>query len=318
MPIPLIPLLIGGISLIAGGYGVKKGFDANGDLNKSKEIGENSEKRHKKSISSLNREKNKSNQGLKKLGSLKVEIFSNQINYLIDEIKKRKKSRATLKDFEQFIKALNLPELELMVLESLEIESGLASGTASGALIGLGAYGSVGILASASTGTAIASLSGAAATNATLAWLGGGALSVGGLGIAGGTAVLGGLVAGPAIAVTGFIIASKAEKALSEARAYESQVDQAIAQIDMMKDVLKGIRFNAKEMEDVLIKLTAVFEQCKPAIGDKDPDSFERLLRVGIALKKVLDTPILENNGDAVKNLNSKLSVVTSGFLEYY
>ncbi|MCY7290029.1 MAG: hypothetical protein LH624_17735, partial [Cryobacterium sp.] len=39
-------------------------------------------------------------------------------------------------------------------------------------------------LATASTGTAIAGLSGAAATNATLAWLGGGALTFGGGGMA--------------------------------------------------------------------------------------------------------------------------------------
>ena len=55
--------------------------------------------------------------------------------------------------------------------------------------------------AAASTGTAIATLSGAAATNATLAFFGGGSLAAGGLGMAGGTAVLGGLVAGPALCV---------------------------------------------------------------------------------------------------------------------
>ena len=46
-------------------------------------------------------------------------------------------------------------------------------------------------LGTASTGTAISTLSGAAATKATLAWLGGGALATGGLGIAGGAVVLG-------------------------------------------------------------------------------------------------------------------------------
>ena len=47
----------------------------------------------------------------------------------------------------------------------------------------------------ASTGTAISTLSGAAATNATLAWLGGGALAAGGGGTAAGTALL--AMAGP-------------------------------------------------------------------------------------------------------------------------
>ena len=47
----------------------------------------------------------------------------------------------------------------------------------------------------ASTGTAISALSGAAATNAALAWLGGGALAAGGGGMAAGSAFL--ALAGP-------------------------------------------------------------------------------------------------------------------------
>ncbi len=49
--------------------------------------------------------------------------------------------------------------------------------------------------ATAGTGTAIASLSGAAAANATLAWLGGGTLVAGGGGVAAGTTVLAGISA---------------------------------------------------------------------------------------------------------------------------
>jgi len=46
---------------------------------------------------------------------------------------------------------------------------------------------------SASTGTAISSLSGKAASNAILAWFGGGSKAVGGLGMAGGNMVLPGI-----------------------------------------------------------------------------------------------------------------------------
>ncbi|WP_207797903.1 hypothetical protein [Shewanella xiamenensis] len=53
-----------------------------------------------------------------------------------------------------------------------------------GGLVGgstaLGAWGLVSLIGSASTGTAISSLSGVAATNATLAWFGGGSLATGG------------------------------------------------------------------------------------------------------------------------------------------
>ncbi|GAA7811656.1 hypothetical protein HpMS14_10990 [Helicobacter pylori] len=56
-------------------------------------------------------------------------------------------------------------------------------------LAAYGAYTGVGMLASTAGGVAIAEISGVAATNATLAWLGGGVLSVGGFGMVGGMAV---------------------------------------------------------------------------------------------------------------------------------
>ena len=78
----------------------------------------------------------------------------------------------------------------------------IAGGAVGGAVIaGTGAWiaapqiaaalGTTGILGSASTGTAISTLSGAALESASLAALGGGAASVGGLGMAGGVAFLG-------------------------------------------------------------------------------------------------------------------------------
>lgn len=317
MPLPLIPLLLGGASLITGSYGVKKGVDATSNFSKANAIGKNAKARHENYVKALEDEKEQTNKIFQNLGKLKVDIFTQQIKFLVDEIKKRKNSKSSIKGFEQLVDELDLPRMERMVLHGLSIERGLASGAMSGTLVGLGAYGSVGMFASASTGTAIASLSGVAAKNATLAWLGGGALSAGGLGMAGGTAVLGGLVAGPAIAVTGLVMASKAEEALTNARAYESKVDQAIAQINSMKLVLKGLQANAKEMETVLRKLTTAFERCKADVENDSPDAFEKLFAIGKSLKQVLDTPILEHDGSAVKNLKSKLSIASAGFLEY-
>ena len=53
-------------------------------------------------------------------------------------------------------------------------------------------------LGTASSGTAISTLTGAPLTSATLAWLGGGALAAGGLGVAGGVVVLGAIAVGGA------------------------------------------------------------------------------------------------------------------------
>lgn len=73
-------------------------------------------------------------------------------------------------------------------------------GSAVGSLATAGLFAVATTFGTASTGTVIASLSGAAAHHAALAWLGGGALSAGGAGMAGGAMVLSG---GALLAVVG-------------------------------------------------------------------------------------------------------------------
>lgn len=75
----------------------------------------------------------------------------------------------------------------------------VGAGSVAGGTLAVGSWALVAALGSASTGAAITGLSGVAATNATLAWFGGGALAAGGAGMAGGAAVLGGLFAIPLV-----------------------------------------------------------------------------------------------------------------------
>lgn len=102
--------------------------------------------------------------------------------------------------------------MEAAALKATEIARAGVASLGTGVLAGIASYGGAMMFASASTGTAIASLSGVAATNATLAWFGGGALTAGGLGMAGGTLVLGGIVVGPVLAAAGLIMNAKADE----------------------------------------------------------------------------------------------------------
>lgn len=85
--------------------------------------------------------------------------------------------------------------------ETAKLKAGIGGGIGAGiggAVVGLGPSAAMGVATTfgvASTGTAISSLSGAAATNAALAWLGGGTLAAGGGGMAAGQAFL--ALAGP-------------------------------------------------------------------------------------------------------------------------
>jgi hypothetical protein len=136
----------------------------------------------------------------------------------------------------------------------------IAINTGKGVSAGIGTWALISTYGAASTGTAIASLSGAAATNATLAWLGGGSLAAGGGGIAVGSAVLGGIVAIPALAITGIFSHLKANKKIKEIEEKIYEVREASYKI---KDNMSGMEFANKraiEIMDSLEKAKEVFE----------------------------------------------------------
>lgn len=96
----------------------------------------------------------------------------------------------------------------------------VAAGTATGAAT----LGLVTAFGTASTGTALATLSGPAYVHATLAALGGGSLATGGLGMAGGAAVLGAVVAAPMLAVASFAADRKIRSDYDEAMRWQADV----------------------------------------------------------------------------------------------
>lgn len=96
----------------------------------------------------------------------------------------------------------------------------VAAGTATGAAT----LGLVTAFGTASTGTALATLSGPAYVHATLAALGGGSLATGGLGMAGGAAVLGAVVVAPMLAVASFAADRKIRSDYDEAMRWQADV----------------------------------------------------------------------------------------------
>lgn len=81
------------------------------------------------------------------------------------------------------------------VKSGVGVAAGVAGGAAVASLAPSAAMWVATTFGTASTGTAISALHGAVATNAALAWLGGGSLAAGGAGVAGGQALL--ALAGP-------------------------------------------------------------------------------------------------------------------------
>lgn len=122
---------------------------------------------------------------------------------------------------------------------------GAIGGSVMAAAASSGTTAAVMALGTASTGTKIATLHGAAATKAALAALGGGALSAGGGGIALGTLVLnatslgaGVLVEGLAMAYASSVSKKKADEAESEMLKNQSIIEEAI---EMQMDVTHSV-----------------------------------------------------------------------------
>lgn len=111
----------------------------------------------------------------------------------------------------------------------------VGAGGAAGGALAVGSWALVTLLGSASTGTAISTLSGVAATNATLAWFGGGALAAGGAGMTGGMAVLGGVVAIPLVYIAASSTHKKAKKLEEAAVELEEQIPIARASVSMQQ-----------------------------------------------------------------------------------
>ncbi|WRD66497.1 sortase [Helicobacter pylori] len=155
--------------------------------------------------------------------------------------------------------------------------SGAVIGSAIGGMLATyGAYTGVGMLASTAGGVAIAELSGVAATNATLAWLGGGVLSVGGFGMVGGMAVFGGLVAGPALAILGAVSADEMEEKLEKAKAYYSQVEKAVKKADAIIDQFQAIEKMAKLFTKQIAKCdTLLFLLSQDAIATMKKHNYD-------------------------------------------
>lgn len=297
-----LPIVLWGAAAALGATGVFKGAKAVGNMKDAKEIGEASEKKYDKAINQLEKIKINTNVKLEELGRLKLSIFTDQIKHTIDVIKQFKDACSKLENFESSISVDELKEIETMVLSSLKLEAGLLAGTTGGALAGFGAYGSVGWLATASTGTAISGLSGIAASNATLAWLGAGSLASGGFGMAGGVLALGGIVAGPALAIGGFMLASKAEVALTSAVEYSAEVDEAVAELKLVRTMLKGIQKNTDEVIYTLKQLVERFEIMK--VNDtSDPEAFKQMIINTKILKELLDCKIIDDEGSPIKNI---------------
>lgn len=316
-----IPFIAAGVIAATATSGIHSGVKATKNSRKAKSVNRRAGEMVEQSEERLNATRQITNRSIESLGEKKISILSNSIKEFISLYQ-------LLKNVEINQKTIGVEELKNIgvskdLLHDLEAQSYKAVKVASGGMASLGtgvaaaygAYAGTMALGTASTGAAISGLSGVAATNATLAWLGGGALSAGGYGVAGGTMVLGGIVAGPALAVGGLVISSQSKKKLNSA--YENLDEAKVIQEQMKsaEEVLFGIKNRANQLKTLLstinVEFTELLSVMRIIIKNKGTDwldysqnekeDIHKLVLLAQLIKGVIDTPLLEEDGEITK-----------------
>lgn len=244
---------------------VVTGYEAYDSRKKAKEAKELAD-RMVANIEEENRRREESNRVLSDFGKTKLKLLKTCLSPFLGYLKVMGNN---YKDKEyEFGGKINLDKLDIDTLESIEMNASTAgkiavasTGVATIALCGVPAATTSAVMAfgAASTGTAISSLSGAAATNATLAWLGGGSLAAGGGGMAAGSAVLGAITATTtgvfALAAAGIVASAYYSKKYTEATAYLEEVKKARAKAKLGWTAMEAINQRAIELESVMKRL---------------------------------------------------------------
>lgn len=327
-----IPFLLIGAAVVTGVWGAGSAVSASCKNSDARDINEDAQDIVKRAKQRLSDKRKRCNKALEVLGQQKLSVLNDSVTRFVDifgQLKAVKLEQSVgLEEFQathfdqQSLDGLR----ELCAISASTVAGGATAALTGGALTAFGAYSATMAFATASTGTAIAGLSGVAATNATLAWLGGGSLAAGGLGIAGGTAVLGGLVAGPALLIMGGIANSRAQANLDRAHSNRAQAREVAEELDTAGTLCDGIKKRSdlftnllKRLDSVFVPLVDQMEEIIVARGvnwgkfrKTEKETIAACASLAQAIKTVLDTPILSKEGKLTRKSQLVGTQVTS------
>ncbi len=328
MPLPLIPVAVA--VLASSAFGIKKGASAVSANREANELMEDARTRLDEAQERLERERKLTARELDELGRCRLDLWQRSIGRFVTLFRSLKNTHligeAASDGMPTHFDPGCLPDLEHQVSAARSAATSIAAGAMSGMAAGAVASLGTASLAAASTGTAIAGLSGAAATNATLAWLGGGSLAAGGFGMAGGMVVLGGLVTAPVLAVGGFFMNKAMQAKLDDARAKRAEALRAVAEMLNASLALQGIREVCVRFRSALSmldqRLSSLLDGMESLMRARGVDlatwtvGDRRFLRVVTEtvhyLKTMLQAPVLDEEG----RLHPALSAVVDGAIQ--
>lgn len=302
MPVPLlIPLVAVGASGVAAGA---KGLN---DMQKARKSMKRSEAKHADAVRHFEKKRSATQKRLETYGAqqlrVQVETLGSFVVWLEENERNVKKIDRSIIDGVE-VTIARLPAMKSQVVKAEKLLAGGLTAVATGTAARTAAMAGVQAWASAGTGTAISSLSGAAAQNAALAYLGGGTVASGGGGMAAGATVLSGVAIAPGLLIAGVTVGIQGHKAKTRAAKMRATVNTSIAHLESSEAALAGIVTRADELSAVLERLD---ERARTSLGRLrgvafDPSDHAELFFAAAKLigsvSEVLNAPVLDADGE--------------------
>lgn len=306
MPLPLIPVVLIATGSITGAGGAALGIKGGVDIKRANQRIKKAGARYDEARHSLETLAERTNEALRVLGNQQEQATRLVVLRMADLLRRHEKQVSESEKL--LVDGLDSAPGEVSIEESLEQDAvawirGIAGSAVTVAGVNAGITSAVTAFASASTGTAISSLSGAAATNATLAFLGGGSAAAGGGGMAVGAAALNFVTIGPAILVSGLVVAGQGEKAKTAAQRNEALVNVAIAEMDETRARFDAIVSRARELGELLnefiVRGTNALDmlESEPFDPERHAARFQQALVLTMAVRDIAATPVVDETG---------------------
>ena len=291
-----LPIILGIATVLATAGGLVTSVHGAANMKKANDIMKSAKHQHQSNIRVFEKKSQQITQVMDRLGKLELKILNSFQDFaeVIEKIQNKP-------EFQRYTRqGIELPKYSKETLTEVSVGAsvllgglgGAAAGTASAIAAAGATTSAVMAFGTASTGTAIASLSGAAATNATLAAIGGGAIAAGGGGIALGTAILEATTFGVGLLAAGVIFNIAGSKISDKAK-------QAYDEMKKDQETINRICEYLEELGEIAIKYTEVLK----IIRKKYLENFNYISYVVNALHKVEWNEFTEEEKIATENI---------------
>lgn len=248
-----LPGLLVAIAKIGAVVGLGAGVNGGIKMKKAKKDADQCEIKKQEIEDKVEQDMKETSLNMDALGNMELRILDefSEFQDVFEQIKNRPEFKEYHRD------GISLPRLDIEVLKTISLGAGILLGGLGGVALGTaGGFAAAGAttaavmaFGTASTGTAISTLSGVAATKATLAALGGGSLATGGGGVALGSTILGITTTGAAIMFGGIIVDFVASSMLRQTEMIKRKVKEQEEKAKQICAYLEELSITAKQYQ---------------------------------------------------------------------